>query len=174
MSPPSIAAASFCASLTPQLPPRWGSSGNLPMKEIKHESAKTIFQAGINFSHGSPARLVPEDRPDSSAAAAPPHTPARLPDVYGMTRTCRRQSPTKAAAHTWKRGQDNTQPLHTTQTNTRHTERPETQTRDLQTPDAQPARRVCSPPHAHRLGTGSLSVASPSPRTATQRPKSFR
>lgn len=32
-----------------------------PVKEIKDVSAKTILQMGINFSHGAPARLVPEE-----------------------------------------------------------------------------------------------------------------
>lgn len=37
------------------------------MKEIKHVTAATIFQMGINFSHGTPARLL-------SSPAAPLYT----------------------------------------------------------------------------------------------------
>lgn len=48
------------------------------MKEIEHVTGKTVFQMGINFSRGTPARLVSEE-PNSSPPAAPyTHTHTRL------------------------------------------------------------------------------------------------
>lgn len=61
---PGIAAAALCALPTPAHPALKMGEVALeicPVKEIKHVSAKTIFQMGINFSHGAPARLVPEE-----------------------------------------------------------------------------------------------------------------
>lgn len=61
---PGIAAASLlCSSYpSPSCPQDEGAALEIcPVKGIKHVSAKTIFQMGINFSHGAPARLVPEE-----------------------------------------------------------------------------------------------------------------
>ena len=116
--PLSITAASLGARPPPILPSRLGATLEIClMKDIKHVTAETIFQMGINFSHGSPARPVPEEPNSSPPARARvhththththAHTSCRNPDIYLQNNkdTAQAQGNINVAAHMWKQRQ---------------------------------------------------------------------